>query len=157
MILIIAYGNSLRRDDGAGLLLGEKLEEMLRAHGVPVELLILHQLGPETALTVAESEADVVVFADSRVAATEGDHPEALIQPVLPGCQAPCLGHHLHPGVVMGYVQKLYGKKPRAWLATVPGVDFGHGEGLSQVALDAVSRLPKVLAEWDEAKCLALI
>ena len=41
MILIIAYGNSLRGDDGAGLVLAERLEEAWQGRQVEVERVVL--------------------------------------------------------------------------------------------------------------------
>jgi Ni,Fe-hydrogenase maturation factor len=67
VILIIAYGNSLRRDDGAGLILGEKLEDALRKRGLSVSHIAVHQLTPDLALSVAAENVAAVVFVDTRV------------------------------------------------------------------------------------------
>ena len=73
MILIISYGNSLRRDDGAGLALGEILEKALQSRGRLVKRIALHQLDPETSLCVAEQGVSSVVFVDTRVVAGSED------------------------------------------------------------------------------------
>jgi hypothetical protein len=37
---------------------------------------------------------------------------------------------------------RLYGYSGLAWLATVPGFEFGHGEGLSPATAQAIDYLP---------------
>ena len=43
MVLILAYGNSLRRDDGAGFVLGDVVERMLSEEGFEVDRIDSHQ------------------------------------------------------------------------------------------------------------------
>jgi hypothetical protein len=44
----------------------------------------------------------------------------------------------MDPAALMLYTCRLYNKKPRTWKVSVPGSDFGHGEGLSEVARQAI-------------------
>ena len=53
MILIIAYGNPLREDDGAGLVLAEKLETLLRRLAIETRRVEMQQLLPELAAEIA--------------------------------------------------------------------------------------------------------
>ncbi|WP_373498938.1 hydrogenase maturation protease [Desulfococcus sp.] len=147
MMLIIAWGNPLRSDDAAGLRLGELLEELWRERKRPVRRITVHQLTPELALEIARDDVSTVVFADARDASAEagGPPPEILVRPLLADPRTPVLGHHLDPAAVMACARLLYHKASPAWIATVPGVDFGHGEGLSDVAEAALSRLPEAL------------
>ena len=145
MILIISYGNSLRRDDGAGLALGEILEKALQSRGRLVKRIALHQLDPETSLCVAEEGVSSVVFVDTRVVAGSEDAFLLQVLQVPRNSTESCLGHHLGPSTVMAYARLLYGKDPIAWVLTVPGVDFDHGEGFSGVAQKALNRLPDFL------------
>jgi len=147
VVLIIAYGNSLRRDDGAGLILGEMLEEAMRGRGLEVELHSLHQLTPDVALTVAADEVAVVIFVDTRVAVLEQGQPALQLIPLASGQGASSLGHQLGAATIMAYASLLYQKCPPAWLLTVPGVDFDHGEGLSEIARKALQTLPALLDE----------
>lgn len=145
MILIIAYGNSLRRDDGAGLLLGQMLEEALRARGLEVTRHAMHQLTPDVALSVAAEEVAAVVFVDTRVA-EPGEEQLALQLCLLPSDQStPNLGHQVGASTIMTYARLLYEKTPSAWLLTVPGVDFDHGEGLSELTQAVLDTLPALL------------
>ena len=147
MILIIAYGNSLRRDDGAGLILAENLETALRERGSIVEHIAVHQLTPDLALSVAADDVAVVIFVDTRVVASADDQMALHVCRLCSGEDSPSLGHHVGPSVILTYARLLYGKSPPAWLITVPGVDFDHGEGLSDAARRALDTLPDILRQ----------
>jgi hydrogenase maturation protease len=147
MILIIAYGNSLRRDDGAGLILAEKLEQAWLARQVEVERLEVQQLVPELALEVARDEVSAVVFADTRVVSPAEVTPGLKMYPVQANPSSPSLGHQLDPAVLLSYARLLYGKQPPAWMVTVPGADFDHGEGLSQVAQQALREVSELATD----------
>lgn len=148
MLLIIAWGNPLRRDDAAGLRLGELVEGLWRERKRPVRRVAVHQLAPELALEIARNNVSAVLFADARDASAEAGSPPPGIRvaPVPAEPRGPVLGHHLDPPVVMACARLLYHKAPPAWIATVPGVDFGHGKGLSDMAEAALSRLPEDLS-----------
>jgi hydrogenase maturation protease len=145
VILIIAYGNSLRRDDGAGLILAQILEEALRERGLDVKRIAVHQLTPDLALSVAADNIAAVVFVDTRVAPPGEGHMELQLCRIGSEHRSPSLGHHLDPSLVLTYARLLYDKSPPAWLVTVPGVDFDHGEGLSEAAQRALETLPALL------------
>jgi len=154
VILIIAYGNSLRRDDGAGLILGELLEEALHGRGLDVSRIAVHQLTPELALSVAADDVATVVFVDTRVAGAGESQHELQICPLSSDQGLSSLGHHVGASSIMIYARLLYDKSPPAWLLTVPGVDFDHGEGLSELAQRALDSLPALLhqlpPEWPQ-------
>lgn len=155
MILIVAYGNSLRRDDGAGYYLADGLEAAWRKQGKEIERIDTHQLAPEIAEAVAAEGVAAVVFADARVADPEengSEGSEIRVRRIGGDVKSPRIGHYLDPAEVMLYARLLYGKDPPAWEITVPGLDFGHGEGLSEPTHSALDALPDVLAglgeEW---------
>jgi hydrogenase maturation protease len=147
VILIIGYGNSLRRDDGAGLILAQMVEAALRDREVDVERIAVHQLTPDLALPVAADDVAAVVFVDTRVAIAEDGQMDLQIQPLGAEECAQSLGHHVGPAVVLAYARLLYDKSPPAWLLTAPGVDFDHGEGLSEEARRALQTLPALLRQ----------
>jgi hydrogenase maturation protease len=147
MILIIAYGNPLRQDDGAGLILAERLEQAWLACQIEVERLAVHQLIPELTLEVAREGVSAVVFVDTRAVLPNETEFETQMNPVSAGQVSSALGHHLDPTMLLTYVRLLYGKQLPAWLVTVPGVDFGHGEELSQLARQALNARPDLSTE----------
>lgn len=136
MLLIIACGNSLRSDDGAGLIFAERLEYACRALDVMVERISVHQLLPELAADIAAETVRAVVFVDTRLA-EPGDLPA--LDPLSPQAASPSIGHHLTPPVLLLYAQALYHRCPPAWQITVPGVNFDHGESLSETAQNALT------------------
>ena len=121
-ILLIAIGNSLRRDDGAGHRVIELLEP-------PPDVAVrsVFQLTPELAEDLAS--AGTVVFVDASVATDE-----VTLEPVPAGAGTTPISHSLAPGEVVALAQALYGFGGRAWLCHVPGFDFDDGEGLSPAA-----------------------
>ncbi len=127
-ILLFAYGNPLRRDDGAGLALGEKLKEQLESRGIEVQHTAMHQLVPELAAEIADSNPTAILFADATAASISAGIE---VQAVAPQDTTIILGHHCSPNLVMYMAQHLYGVQVPARLVTVKGTDFGHGEGFS--------------------------
>jgi hydrogenase maturation protease len=131
-VLVIGYGNSLRRDDGAGLVLARLLAIAWQAEGLPVALITEHQLNPEIADDIARSGASTVLFVD---ATDSVDSPNAIITEAklvteTDGGPTPSMGHHLSPGAVLIYARELFGWNGIGWMISVPGYDFAHGEGL---------------------------
>lgn len=127
-LLFIAYGNTLRRDDGAGLALAEKILPMLCDQGFQIELLAVQQLTPELALDIADPQLNGVYFFDT---AAEPHTLGIQVQQVEANASAPVLGHHLMPSGLLLYAKQLFGVCPPAWLVTIPGADFELGEGFS--------------------------
>lgn len=127
-LLIIGYGNPLRRDDGAGLVLAEKLAAALSARGVAVHALAVHQLMPELALTIANADLDGVLFVDT---VADLGVTKIIFHSLVDAAAHVALGHHLTPQALLLYAARLYGHCPPAWLVAIPGTDFGHGEGFS--------------------------
>lgn len=140
MILIIAYGNNLREDDGAGLLLADRLASTWQALGTTAELSAVQQLVPELAADIAGDAVSAVVFVDTRVSTSTADR-DVVAEPAEPASQgSPSMGHHVQPAVMLAYAQALDTARPLppAWLVTVPGYTFGYGEGLSDGAQAAI-------------------
>jgi len=134
MILIVAYGNSLRQDDAAGLALAKIIKQECLARQLPATLQQSQQLLPELAAEMAQPGVEAVVFVDTQAVPPEKSEPVVQIQRIRHKAPSPSLGHHLTPETLLVYARQLYGREPVAWLVTAPGVAFGHGQGLSQVA-----------------------
>ena len=127
MILVIGYGNELRRDDAAGPIAAR----LVAAWNLPgVEAMTAHGLAPELAEPL--SQAERAVFID----AAENGRVEAVLLTPEP---APSLGHSAGPGWLLGLAESTYGRRPPAWLVTVPAEDLGHGEGLTDTARAGVA------------------
>lgn len=141
MILIIAFGNELREDDGAGLVLAEAMENAWRAQGAPVRRIAVQQLTPELALEIAAPEVEAMVLVDTRLATANGSGDVAVAALSAAPTALPVVGHHLQPAVLLAYAAAVrQGPLPPSWLVTVPGIAFGHGYGLSPGTQGAISR-----------------
>jgi hydrogenase maturation protease len=126
-ILVIGYGNTLRRDDGAGW---KAAEEVARWGCPSVRVLTRALLTPDLADEI--EGADLVVFIDARA-----DRPESgvLLEPVSPpaGAQVSLL-HASSPAMLLGLCRALSGRAPEAFLLSIPAEDLGFGEDLSASA-----------------------
>ncbi len=126
MILLIGYGNTLRRDDGAGPVLVQEVAR--RCPRDDLKVITCHQLTPELACELAEPEVRAAIFADASVDGGDGEGPLLRTLQVVPGTGGS--GHDLGAGELLGLAGRLFGYCPPAWLAAVPGEDFAFGEGL---------------------------
>ncbi len=146
MILVIGYGNPLRRDDGVGWAV---IEALLAQAPPNMTCLAVHQLTPELSEQVAH--ADVVILIDASV---EGEAGDIHITPILP-CKdgTPTLTHHLSPRGLLDMVRWLYDKTPFTLLMTITGADFGIGEGLSDVVQGKVASLANIILWCASQSC----
>jgi hydrogenase maturation protease len=146
MILLIAYGNSLRCDDGAGPILAKQLkilwesEQHPAEHDEYVEYIEVHQLTPELADDIAAKDIEIVIFVDSRLATDSSKKQDVRVEYISADDISLGFGHHLTPTALLMYARLIYGVQLPAWLITVPGVDFRHGEELSEFAQQAIKR-----------------
>lgn len=146
MILIIGYGNTLCGDDGLGPYAVEQLQD---AESLPgVEYLTMHQLAPELAEDI--SHAETVIFVD---AVDGGTVPGAIdcqeiTLPVEPSPAAPgAFTHHVNATILLENARFLYGARPKAWLYTVAGENFGLGDSFSPAVEAAIPTLVAQLKE----------
>lgn len=139
-ILVIGYGNHLRRDDGLGWLVARTLQDEVDRDNV--EILAEFQLFPEMAYTI--SHADLVVFVDASLGEVPGTitRVDIGVDSDFPASDA--FLHNFNPAHLLLAAQKLYQKEPRAILFTVTGANFDFGEVLSEPVQAA---LPALLSE----------
>ena len=140
-ILVIGYGNTLRRDDGLGRVAVQRIESLVQDHAVKV--MVVHQMGIELAEDLRD--ADLAIFIDAHV----GDKPGTLKETeVIPDNAAPeSFSHHLSPGVLLGCVEALYNTHPETVVYSIAADSFDYGEGLSpSVEATLPMLIDKVLA-----------
>ncbi|MDQ2078659.1 hydrogenase maturation protease [Xanthobacteraceae bacterium Astr-EGSB] len=143
-ILIIGYGNTLRGDDGFGPLAAEHVA----ARAPPgVEVMSVHQLGPELALDIRA--ADLVVFLD----AAHGPDPGRLAAaPVVVHDLSPSsVTHRLDPGGLLALTRAVYGRVPAAALVTAIAADFAHGDTISAEVRNAAKKAAEVIVQLAES------
>jgi hydrogenase maturation protease len=127
-VLVIAFGNPLREDDGAAWAVAEALEGR---HGLDV--MRVHQLTPELAEVV--STASRVVFVDAARGEAAG---EVRRQQVTAADEAWTGTHTLDPARLLALCRALYGRAPRASVVSIAGARFGFGSELSPAVRRAV-------------------
>jgi hydrogenase maturation protease len=128
MIVLIGYGNPLRRDDGAG----PALAGLVKAWGGRADLKVLtsHQLVPELAVDLAMADVTAVLFLDASVSCYRGG-ADPSIRSLDKTVSLSAFGHQFSPVDLLCYAELLRGAPLPAWQVTIPGIDFDYGEGLS--------------------------
>lgn len=127
-VLIIGYGNTLRRDDGVGPYAAQAIADQILDG--EVEVLLRHQLTPE--LAEAIGRAQLTIFIDAREDGQPGAIDVQTLEPVPDKANA--LVHQVSPQTLLACAHSLYGGCAQAVLYSVTGADFGYGDGLSDLA-----------------------
>lgn len=146
-VLVIAYGNRLRGDDG---LAWRAAEELLRTcASCNPEILQRHQLVPELAERIAAASA--VIFVDASAPSSNHAPGEVRIREIngeeKEGASQSPFHHQLSPASLLALAHQLYGVRPRALVASVAGYDFGPGERISPAVERAI---PELVARLEE-------
>jgi hydrogenase maturation protease len=124
VILVIGYGNPLRRDDVIGQRIAQMMEQRLK--GEDVEIQIVFQLTPELIEPVRSAER--VIFIDARAGGKAG----TLLQEIVtPETGTGAFTHNVNPASLLGAAQELYGMRPTGILISIVGTDFDFGGELS--------------------------
>lgn len=149
-VLVIGYGNTLRRDDGVGVRSAELLATDPRLADDRrlgrLEVLTVHQLTPELALDVGA--ASLVVFIDADVAGEPGAITVRALGSVGPRADADARAepgassHHVGGAELLALAEELTGHRPDAIAAGIGVADLELGEGLSA---DVEASLPAVV------------
>jgi hydrogenase maturation protease len=139
-VLILAYGNPLRSDDGIAWQVADLLRTELSSNSV--EIVCAHQLTPEFAETM--SHARGAIFIDARENGEPGQIHRARVMTATDGM---CGTHRLTPGQLMALCSVLYPKTPEAYEVSITGECFSHGERLSAALKEALSRLAAIVIE----------
>ena len=125
-ILVLAYGNPGRLDDGLGPALAHRLDA-LDLPQVRVESDLQLQLEDATAI----AEHDVVIFADATVS---GPAPFSF-RPVEPGGTLSFTTHSISPEALLALAREHFQAEPAGWVLAVRGYSFDDfGDGLTEEA-----------------------
>ncbi len=139
-MLLIAYGNPGRGDDGIGPAFADRLESR-QLPGITID--VDYQLTVEHALAVAD--ASCVVFVD---AALDIKLPY-FFETVGPTEKADISSHSLSPISVLTLSKTLYGNAPEAFVLGISGHVFGDvREGLSEAALCNLDLAETFFLDW---------
>lgn len=141
-ILIVAYGNPLRSDDG----IAWRAAELLRRRFSPrdTEIICVHQLMPELAESVSQFRCAILL--DARQDGEPGTISWARIGH---DAESSASSHRLTPAQLLALCRVLYGVQPVMYAVSATGESFAHGEELShrlQCALPQIVALVEQLA-----------
>jgi len=134
---VAGYGNTLRRDDGAGCRVAEVIA--IRWEG-RAAIRRGPQLVPEWAADIAESDVAFLVDASAvkrgrlRLRRLTATSRELLLD-----------GHAIGPEQLLQLVETVYGSAPLTYLLEVPATDFELGSRLSPMATNGVKRAIRLL------------
>ena len=146
-ILIIAYGNRDREDDGAGWHILDKLAQQLgletpqfpgeqvTASDGKLTLLYLFQLLPEMAEEIADYEQ--LIFIDAH---NSPSLPNVVFEQVSPDQTHSAFTHHMGPGELLSIAQILGKKLPLSWILSVRGFSFRFARTLSEETSEIVDQ-----------------
>jgi hydrogenase maturation protease len=124
-LLVIGYGNTLRRDDGVG----PRVADAVAALALPgVHALACPLLTPELADPI--SRARVAIFVDAAVDAPR----EVQLRTLAPADTSQVMAHAASPATLLALARDVFGHAPEAWWLTIPAEDLGIGEELSPLA-----------------------
>jgi len=129
-ILIYAYGNPGRQDDGLGNRFAEELGKWINDKNIQgIETESNYQLNIEDSLTIADK--DIVIFVD----ASNEDIEDILFSVVEPSeGKSEFTTHSASPAFVLALCIRLYDKHPKAYLLQIRGYEWEFKEGLSAKA-----------------------
>lgn len=137
--LVIGYGNVLRSDDGAGVIAATRLAEQSSTR----QVIAVQQLTPDLAENIAS--AAEVVFVDAYAA----DQRDAglRVESLSRGDTQPsaALDHHADPAALLRLADRLYGKRPTAWVIGIPAFRFDIGESVSPATLHRIDEAVALL------------
>lgn len=146
-ILIVGYGNTLRRDDGFGWRATQLLAEDTRLREAHV--VWQQQLTPELALDF--SKASLVVLLDITDGAEEGAISTRRLDPMSAAESA--WTHHLEPAALIAMARDLWNASPAVFVVSVGAASLDVGDGLSAAvegALPAVvEAVVAIVAEYE--------
>lgn len=128
-VLIHAYGNPGRGDDGIGATFVQMCQPWL-THETSHHLTIktTFQLSVEDSYTM--SEYDIVVYIDASLD-EEGPYTFTAVEPAP---RSPFATHTMTPGGTLFLCRELYGRQPETYLLRIKGYEWGMTEGLSEQA-----------------------
>ena len=144
-LLVVGYGNSLRRDDGVGPRVAEAIE-VLQLPGV--RTLVCQLLTPEFADPIARARR--VIFVDAEMVSGSGfkvqssgipnPEPSTLNAELIrwrklePGETSQLMAHAADPRTLLALARDVFGRAPEAWWLTIPAIHLGFGTDYSPEA-----------------------
>jgi len=130
-ILIYAYGNPGRQDDGLGNAFIERMEEWASENKIEgLEFDSNYQLNIEDAHAIADK--DLVIFVDASVE----DLDDFCISKVTENSKITFTTHAASPGYIVDLCKEIYKKAPPVYLIHIKGYEWEFMEGITAKAIE---------------------
>jgi len=134
-LLVIGYGNTLRRDDGVGPRVAEAVEAMRLPR---VWTLSLPLLSPEHGECL--SRVREAIFVDASIDSSVDAPGDVHLRPLEPAASARVNAHAVSAATLLAISRDIFGRTPRSWILTVPAHDLSFGEEFSPAVAAAVEK-----------------
>lgn len=121
-VVIVGYGNELRKDDG----LGPRVARALAEQQPGMHCLAIPQLTPDLCPLLAK--VDMAIFID---AVNDPDAAAVTVDRLGMTSDDDLHSHVSDPTSLLVLAEVFYGRRPDAWLVKIPGADFDLGDELS--------------------------
>jgi hydrogenase maturation protease len=142
-ILLYAYGNPGRQDDGLGNMFIEEMEEWIREQDIDyIETDSNYQLNIEDAYAISGKE--IVIFIDASTDDIDGFHFSE-VEPS--GGRPEFTMHSASPAFILALCHKIYKAYPRTYLLQIKGYEWNFREGISDRALKNLSKALDFITE----------
>jgi hydrogenase maturation protease len=128
-ILLHAFGNSGRSDDGLGCEFIVRMEEWMEKNNLySIDTDCSFQLNVEHAAAMAYY--DLVIFVD----ASKADIESFSFDQIFPESSSSFTSHSISPSALLSICRDLYNSTPLVYLLQIKGYQWEFGMGLSQQA-----------------------
>jgi len=118
-ILVYGYGNPGRQDDGAGVMLAEKLDEWIVSRNLEgVHTDSNYQLNLEDAATI--SQYDLVIFAD----ASHEELDDFRMDTLVGSARVEFSMHAVTPAFILHLSKEVFNREPEAYLLHIKGYEW---------------------------------
>jgi len=142
-ILLYAFGNPGRQDDGLGNRFIEEIGKWIRNNGVDhIELDSNFQLNIEDAYNISDKE--IVIFVDASIEDIE-DIDFSEVEPS--GGRSEFTMHSASPAFILALCKKIYDRHPRTYLLQIKGYEWEFKEGISAKASGNLKKAVSFIAE----------
>lgn len=138
-LLVFGFGNPGRTDDGVGVWVAERIEDLGR-DDIIVETPM--QLNLEDAAAIAGSEA--VLFIDADVTA----RAPYVFRTARAAGRIEFTSHAMSPEALLAVCAEYFAPPPPAWILGIRGFDFGLGEGLTPAAQANAGKAVEFIVSW---------
>jgi len=143
-ILVFAWGNPSRADDGLGPLFAEWVAAL---HLDGVECLVDFQLQVEHVLDLAGRSK--ILFVDAATSAALPKEAPYILQPLTPRADASISTHAMSPEALLHtYLQAVDTQLAPAWMLGIRGENWNLGEAMSQSAQNNLMAAIEAFQGW---------